>query len=239
MAAMSRGRAKAPVLFVRRRIRRHSPTPTAHPEMRGAERRQTRRLARPPERLASRPGRGRGAPSPFAQRRSASRRSTCGSRPGFRRDTGAGSALPGTRPSRPVPVQRAPRRGVVMPPGRFPGPPGTGVTKPRRRRRAPSHLRPVSGRRPSMDGMGNRYTIMGLKSIENRKIFLGGVARPHPGPHPEEAALAAVSKDGRPHPSRRALSGAPQDEAGRGCQLSRRCLSVVMAGFMPGIHVLL
>ena len=38
------------------------------------------------------------------------------------------------------PVQRAPRRGVVMPPGRVPGPPECGVTSPARRRRPPLRL---------------------------------------------------------------------------------------------------
>ena len=82
--------------------------------------------------------------------------------------TGPGSALPGTRLA-PIPVQRAPRGGVIMPPGRFPGPPGSGGTNPARRRRtnrrfpagplrrgaaspalAPSwlHHRDVSRRRP-------------------------------------------------------------------------------------------
>jgi hypothetical protein len=35
----------------------------------------------------------------------------------------------------PVPVQRAPRRGAVVPPDRVPKPPGSGVTSPARRRR--------------------------------------------------------------------------------------------------------
>ena len=54
--------------------------------------------------------------------------------PAFARDTGPGSALPGTRLA-PIPVQRAPRGGVLVPPGRFPGPPGSGVTNPARGRR--------------------------------------------------------------------------------------------------------
>ena len=49
-----------------------------------------------------------------------------------------------------VSVQRAPRRGVVMPPGRVPGPPGAAVTSRSSRRRIPLRLQNVSGRRPSM-----------------------------------------------------------------------------------------
>src|SRR5665213_3833556 len=40
------------------------------------------------------------------------------------------------RGNMPVPVQRAPRGGVIMPPGRFPGPPGSKVTSLARRHRA-------------------------------------------------------------------------------------------------------
>ena len=49
----------------------------------------------------------------------------------------------GRYPLSPVPVQRAPRRPVVMPDGRCPGPPGSGVTTPRPR--AP-HLAPLQDR---------------------------------------------------------------------------------------------
>src|SRR5205823_3305334 len=53
--------------------------------------------------------------------------------------TGLGSALPGTRntmsPSRSVPVQQAPCRAVVMPPGRVPRPPEHELAKLTRRRR--------------------------------------------------------------------------------------------------------
>ena len=52
------------------------------------------------------------------------------------------------------PVQRAPRRGVVMPPGRVPGPPERGVTSPARRRRAnrsrfPGLVRKACARSPA------------------------------------------------------------------------------------------
>ena len=47
--------ASSPVFFVRRRVRRYSLQRA--PQTRGAERRQTRRFARPPERLRGRPRR--------------------------------------------------------------------------------------------------------------------------------------------------------------------------------------
>ena len=47
--------APSPVFFVRRRVRRYSLQRA--PQTRGAERRQTRRFARPPERLRGRPRR--------------------------------------------------------------------------------------------------------------------------------------------------------------------------------------
>src|SRR5665647_99868 len=68
-----------------------------------------------------------------------------------------GSAFPGTRHFKPVPVQRAPRGGVLMPPDRLPRPPGSGVTSPARRRRIRLHPRNVSRRRPSMS-----RTLVGL-----------------------------------------------------------------------------
>jgi hypothetical protein len=43
-----------------------------------------------------------------------------------------------------VPVQRAPRGGVLVPPDRVPRPPGSGVTSPARRRRIPSRCQNVS-----------------------------------------------------------------------------------------------
>ena len=61
------------------------------------------------------------------------------------------SALP------PVPVQRAPRRAVVMPPGRFPRPPGSRVTSPARRRHPSPHVQRASAERPSPWGSYSRY----------------------------------------------------------------------------------
>ena len=80
----------------------------------GAERRETRRLATPPGRLAKPPDTPGEARRLRGDERRASRRSTAAI-------FVLGSALPGTRAYRPVPVQQAPCGGVVVPPDRVPG----------------------------------------------------------------------------------------------------------------------
>jgi hypothetical protein len=62
-----------------------------------------------------------------------------------------GQRLGGPATIGPFPVQRAPRGVTVVSPDRLPGPPGSGVTSPARRRRIQSHLRNVSRRRPSVN----------------------------------------------------------------------------------------
>ena len=101
----------------------------AHPRTWGVERRETRRLARPPERSEDRPERLGAFPFPLRSGKDASRRSTCGDFRPRGRSSVAGRkdslqrSLPdrrGFRPraSRPVqPLKADPRSGA----GRLPG----------------------------------------------------------------------------------------------------------------------
>jgi hypothetical protein len=69
------------------------------------------------------------------------------------------------------PVQRAPRGGVVLPPGRFPGPPERGATNPARRRRAHPAEMTSHDNAPRWVGWGYRYMVIGRKSRDYCKIF--------------------------------------------------------------------
>ena len=136
-AGIPKGRACAPVLFERPRVGRRpflAPLRERSAEKRGG-------LAQVPLAAGEAARHAwRGASPPWRRRR-ASRRSTAatfGSRVRVSRDEAFA----------PVPVQRAPRGGVLVPPDRVPRPPGGGVTSPARKRRTLFHLRNVSRRRP-------------------------------------------------------------------------------------------
>ena len=128
--------------------------------MRGAERRQTRRCARPPERLAQPPDtlakrvlsacdRGEappGAPLAAIYVPGAVASGRVRGPPGL---PSAGRLSPAFAPAASSHSRQIP---VVGPDG-YPGPPEGGVTSPARRRRVPLRPRCVSGRRPSMSGI--------------------------------------------------------------------------------------
>ena len=75
----------------------------------------------------------------------------------------------GRYPLLPVPVQRAPRRPVIMPAGRsFPKPPGSGVYRSARRHRTRSTFRSTLGRRrPSLSEIRRMHMVPEMGTIVN------------------------------------------------------------------------
>ncbi len=175
---ISYGRDSSPLFFTARGRRYSHFHPRLTPREWSAE--KTRRFARPPERLAQPPGTL--ARRPFSVCATEKRLSALHWRlrvPAFAEDTGPGSALPGTRLLRPVPVQRAPRGGVVLPPGRFPGLPSAGLRTP------PAGAAPCSifeASREDALGRARRCgykTIIGsLSSANNRPALRAAFWRP-------------------------------------------------------------
>jgi hypothetical protein len=98
-----------------------------------------------------------------------------------------------TRRPRPL-VQRAPRRPVVMPVGRCPEQPGSGVTNPARRGRTRSIIRHVTGDAPR--GSENFGSVTELGTIVNMSLF----RRPRRG---------CKARDGKPFCVRRLADHEP------------------------------
>jgi hypothetical protein len=92
----------------------------------------------------------------------------------------------------PIPVQRAPRGGVIVPPGRFPEPPGAAVTSRSSRRRIRPHLQSVPRRRPSTSRTECVYTPIGMLSSIVGIFFRGPAAALRRAPQ-EEAVKATSS----------------------------------------------
>ena len=129
----------------------------------------------------------------------------------FRPQLSPGSALPGTRLVKPVPVQQAPCRAAVVPPGRVPEPPGSGVTNPARRHRLPPRPAFASHENAPLDGCDGirvgKYVIWErvkgkLRHPEVRAKRASKDDRQGPGRRPSRAAfgghLRVTGKDRRP-----------------------------------------
>ncbi len=171
----------------------------------------------------------------------ASRRATRLSPAAGGREFSSRSALPGTwlqaavsAPS-PVPVQRAPRRGVIVPPGRVPEPPGSRFAKPARGAAfRPAFMTPHDSAPRWVEQLIGLYRL-GIMSRGWGNIFLGRVFITRTGSPfarnrsrlaaPEIAGLAA------------AIAVALAPAAGRlaGCQLGR---AMIREAFFVGRVVL-
>ena len=155
---------RRPCCFGRRGVR---PLFFSAPLSRGAERRKTRGLARPPGRLAKPPG-------TLARRAPSTLRSVKGrlSALHLRRFPAPGRALPANRSIASGPPSASSWQAPVVGPGGAPAPPECEVTSLARGRRVPLRLRHVSGRRPSKSRTRTNIIVLGVLSRECRNIFL-------------------------------------------------------------------